>query len=465
MALDILRGTQTPENIPAVLDVPPVPMFDWRQLRHWNLSEDALPKGSIVINKEVTLWDFRYYIIGALVFCLAETALIIFLFVQRRRKKVAEESLRKAEEKYRNIFEGSVEGIFETSPQGQPLTANPALARILGYDSPDEFISFIQDSAHQVFADPDKRAEYVGLLEKQDVVLGFECEFLRRDGTKIWASINSRRVCGPDGKTLFYSGFMEDITDRKRVEETLRQRNQYIETVLEQAPIGFAIHTIDDGVARFVSARFEEIYGVRRGTLDSHYTFFDKVWPNHPDLREEIRHRVVADMASGDARRMCWENVPVPLRSGETRYITAMNIPVLDQNLMVSTVQDVTKEVRAENALKESELRFRQVAENIGDFIWEVDAKGLYRYTSPSVEKILGYKPDELIGKKHFYDLFAPEVREELKASRFQSVCRKAIVPGFPESEREQRGKGCASGDQRGAGTGCRRESGGVSRG
>jgi len=70
-----------------------------------------------------------------------------------------------------------------------------------------------------------------------------------------------------------------------------------------------------------------------------------------------------------------------------------------------------------EEALRESEERFRQVAESVGDFIWEVDAKGLYRYTSPSVERILGYRPDELIGKKYFYDLLAPEVREKLKAA------------------------------------------------
>ena len=561
LALDILGGTRTPDNIPAVLDVSPVPMFDWRQLRHWNLNEGALPKGSIVINKKLTFWDFKYYILGFLAFCVGETALIVILVAQRRRKKLAEASLRqkteeqdqffnvtldllgiantdgyflrlnpaiervlgytreelmsrpfldfvhpddldrtreavsalrsqqklfsfenryrckdgtyrwlewssapvgkliyaaardvterkqaeellrKAGEKYRGIFEGALEGIYEASPQGKPLTANASLVKMLGYDSPAEFTSVIQDTATQLFADPGKRREYVELLEKQGVVLGFECEFLRRDGRKIWVSINSRRVPGPDGKTLYYSGFLEDITERKRAEEALQQRNQYIETVLEQAPIGFAVHTIDDGVGRFVSARFEEIYGVRRGTIDSHYTFFDNVWPNHPDLREEIRRRVVADMTSGDARRMRWENVPVPLPSGETRYITAMNIPLLDHNLMVSTVQDVTERVRAENALRESELRFRQVAESVGDFIWEVDMDGLYRYTSPSVEKILGYRPDELVGKRHFYDLFAPEVREGLKAAAFRVFAARESFRAFPNQNLSREGK------------------------
>ncbi|HSB06156.1 MAG TPA: ATP-binding protein, partial [Thermodesulfobacteriota bacterium] len=234
LAIDILKGVKTLDEVPPVLDVPSVPMFDWKQLRRWKLSEAALPKGSIVINREVTFWDFKYYFAGGLALCLLESLLIAGLLLQRRRRRVAEESVRKTEEKYRSIFEGAVEGISESSPQGQILTANPALARMLGYDSPGEYISAIYDPAHQVFADPGKRAEYVGLLEKQDVLMGFECELLRRDGRKIWASINSRRVCGPDGKTLYYSGFFEDITEHKRADEELRKHRDHLEEMVKE---------------------------------------------------------------------------------------------------------------------------------------------------------------------------------------------------------------------------------------
>jgi PAS domain S-box-containing protein len=224
LGLEILRsGIQNAAGLPKNIEVRPIPMYDGRQLKRWGLNPSALPKGSIVMNKEFTLWDFKYYIIGALVFCLLETALIIILIAQRRRRKSAEESLRKTEEKYRDIFEGAVEGIFEASPEGKTLMANPALAKMLGYGSPGELISTVQDSAHQLFADPEKRVEFVGLLENQRVVLGFECEFFRRDRAKIWVSLNARRVCGPDGKTLYYSGFTEDITERKHAEDALRQ--------------------------------------------------------------------------------------------------------------------------------------------------------------------------------------------------------------------------------------------------
>ncbi len=234
LGLDILRGGPTAKQVPDVLDVPCVPMFDWRELKRWDLSETALPKGSIVINRETTLWDFKYYIFGALVFCLLETALIIFLIIQRRRKEAAEESLRKAEEKYHGIFEGAVEGIFETSQDGQPLTANPAMAKILGYASPEEFISSVQDAANQVWVDPNERAEYVRLMEEQNILLNFECQLWRKDWTKIWASINGRRVCGADGQTLFYSGFIEDITERKRAEEELHKHREHLEEMIRE---------------------------------------------------------------------------------------------------------------------------------------------------------------------------------------------------------------------------------------
>jgi PAS domain S-box-containing protein len=87
---------------------------------------------------------------------------------------------------------------------------------------------------------------------------------------------------------------------------------------------------------------------------------------------------------------------------------------------------------RADEALYQSEERFRQVAETVGDFIWEVDAFGLYTYTSPSVERILGYTPSELEGKIHFYDLFLPAVREELKTAASQTFSARQPIRAFP---------------------------------
>ncbi len=221
LVLDILGGAKSPDNVSASLEVPPIPMFDWQQLRRWKLSEAALPKGSIVINRESTLWDHRYYIIGALAFCLAQTLLILYLIVQTRRKRRAEDSTIDAEGKYRRIFDGALEGIFEASAEGRCLTANPAVVKMLGYETEDEVRLSITDSANQLWVDPGERAKFTRLIEEQDVVLGYETKVWRKDRTTIWVSISGRRVRGPDGKTLLYSAFVEDISERKRAEDEI----------------------------------------------------------------------------------------------------------------------------------------------------------------------------------------------------------------------------------------------------
>jgi PAS domain S-box-containing protein len=109
--------------------------------------------------------------------------------------------------------------------------------------------------------------------------------------------------------------------------------------------------------------------------------------------------------------------------------------------LLGEILVNAQKRWNADAALRKSEERFRHVAENVSDFVWEVDAKGLYRYTSPAVEKILGYTPDDLIGKMHFYDLFAPDIREELKAAAFNVFAVKASFRSFPNPNVRKDGK------------------------
>lgn len=236
--LEILRGTRVGKDVPNVLEVPQLNAFDWRQVRHWNLDEGALPKGSIIINREFTLWDLRHYMAGGLAFIIAQSGLITGLLVQRRRRRSAEASLRAAEEKYRTLFTSALEGIYETSPQGQFLTVNPALAKMLGYDSPEEVISSVRDVAHQVWADPNERADYLRLLDQQNVTRGHECQFLRKDGTKFWVSLHTRRVPGPDGQALRYTGFAEDITERKLAEQAVEERLRF-EVMLSNISSGF----------------------------------------------------------------------------------------------------------------------------------------------------------------------------------------------------------------------------------
>ena len=136
-------------------------------------------------------------------------------------RKQAEEGLRQAEEKYRSIFENAIEGIFQTTLDGRYLSANPALARIYGYESAAELMAQIRDIKRQLYVDPNHRVEFLRAIEEHGSVSEFESEVYRADGTTIWVSENGRAVRDAGGNLLYYEGTVEDITLRKIAEDKL----------------------------------------------------------------------------------------------------------------------------------------------------------------------------------------------------------------------------------------------------
>jgi two-component system, NarL family, sensor histidine kinase UhpB len=138
-------------------------------------------------------------------------------------QREAEEERRRAEEKYRSIFENAVEGIFQSTVDGRFLTANPAMARIFGYGSPEELLGAISNIRDQLYVEPGRREDFYQLALRDGFVSGFEIQMQRKDGTLVWVAANARAVYDADGSISGYEGTLEDITERKRAEEALRE--------------------------------------------------------------------------------------------------------------------------------------------------------------------------------------------------------------------------------------------------
>jgi len=135
----------------------------------------------------------------------------------------AQKKIIQGEQKYRSIFENAVEGIFQTTPEGRYISANPALAKMFGYDSPEQVINEIDDLSKQGYVNPEDRERYKKDIEERGVVIGFETQHYKKDGSVIWTLINARSLKDESGKVLYYEGTIEDITSRKQAEESLKQ--------------------------------------------------------------------------------------------------------------------------------------------------------------------------------------------------------------------------------------------------
>lgn len=130
---------------------------------------------------------------------------------------------------YRDMFENAVWGIFQTTEDGRYLTANPALARIYGYDTAEEMLGALTDIGRQLYVDPARREDFIRMMKEDGVVRGFESEVHHRAGGTIWISENCRAVRNTAGTLLYYEGMVEDITQRKRGEAELRAAKQAAE--------------------------------------------------------------------------------------------------------------------------------------------------------------------------------------------------------------------------------------------
>jgi len=146
--------------------------------------------------------------------------------------KQAEAALRQAEERYRSIFENTVEGLFQMTPGGHYLSANPGLARIYGYNYPEELIANITNINQQLYVDDQRWAEFLALMQADEKVSNFESQVYRKDGSVIWISENAHVVRDVKGELLYYEGSVVDITKRKVWEEALRYEQERTEQLL-----------------------------------------------------------------------------------------------------------------------------------------------------------------------------------------------------------------------------------------
>ncbi|MCF8242902.1 MAG: PAS domain S-box protein, partial [Melioribacteraceae bacterium] len=343
-------------------------------------------------------------------------------------RKIMEEKLKESEDKYRRIFENAQIGIFRTRfSDGKLIMANQKMAELFGYNTIKGALKYYKTSAHYV--DQNARKKMMDMLIKNGRFDNYEAALTRRDGTVRWFRYSGFLY---ESKEII-EGVAIDITERKEFEEKLQKRNAFIQTVMDSLPIGIALNTINAGEAFYMNRKFEKIYGWSKKDILNISVFFEKVYPDKK-YREKLKERINADLKSSDPTKMHWENCIVTHKDGSKHVVDAQNIPLFEQNTMVSTVIDVTAQKEAEKLLKESEEKYRMLIENQTDLVVKISVDGRFEFVSRTYCEMFGKSENELIGKR-----FMPLVHKDDRHSTEQEM-KKLFTPPY-KCSMEQRAK------------------------
>ncbi len=286
-----------------------------------------------------------------------ETGIRIASLLNISARVKAEKAIMASEEKFKSIFEYSNTGIVIGSIDGDLLDANDEFIQMLGY-SKEELLK----KNYSEFTHPEDLESEVKFFD--ELIKGkrenyrIEKRYINSSNEIVWVDFSIAPRRNEKGEIDFLIGMVKDMTDRVMFQQELIVQNDFIQKILDNLPIGVATNSINDGAAGYMNAKFEEIYGWASTEIPSINDFFEKVYPDE-EYKKQIKERVMNDIQSGDPSRMHWEDIQITRSDGAQRTINAINIPLEDQNMMVSTVVDVTdlKETqeRLINAKEEAE--------------------------------------------------------------------------------------------------------------
>jgi len=319
------------------------------------------------------------------------------------------DALNRSEEKYRNIFENAQEGIFQTYVDGTYRSANPTLAKMYGFESPEELMKSRTDISKEVYSDPNERGKFLKMMKKQGFVRGYEYEVKRKDGSLIWFYEDARAIKDEHGQIQYFEGFVVDITARKQAEDTLRNSEEKYRAVVDNGFEGILIINFEGTILfanpslikNFEYENLDEIIGK---------SVFNFIAPESiPQAIEDL-----TQMAQGMKLDVA-HYFGITSKGNKIRFESIGKI--IDYNGIkadIISVRDITAKKQAEEALQKSEEKYRAIFENVQDVFFQTDLSGTICEISPSIKHFSDFSRDEVIGTPVSDLYYYPDEREIL---------------------------------------------------
>ncbi len=286
------------------------------------------------------------------------------------RRRIA----REAETRYRTLFEGVPVGLYRATLSGQVLDANPALLQLLGFSSRESLMAM---NLREVYVDPKARRSFLERLEREGEVHDMELQWKRYGGQIITVRKGARPVRDTSGRLLHYEGVVEDITERKRARQELQESNQFRQEIISGAGEGIVVYDRDLRLIIW-NQYMERMTGLASGQVVGR-----KPLEIFPFLREQGLDRLLERALGGDTASSSDVPYTIP-QTGRSGWLIATYGPHRDAAGqivgVIGIVHDVTERRRAEQALRESEERFRRMADAAPVMIWTDDAQGMTNY-------------------------------------------------------------------------------------
>jgi PAS domain S-box-containing protein len=331
-------------------------------------------------------------------------------------RKRAEKALHESEERFRSLVENATVGIYRTTPDGRILMANPALVKMMGYES---FEKLAARNLEEEGFEPDyTREEFKSELERDGEIKALEASWKRHDGTILFVRESAHAIRDSNGKVLFYDGIVEDVTERTRSEEA----RAYLASIVESSDDAIIGKTCE-GVVQSWNTGAERLYG---------YTATEIIGQSvlvlvASDRREEVEG-FLDRIRKGEVVE---HHETVGVRKDGRRIDVSLTLsPLRNSRGEVTGASSIARDITERKGAQESLLRLRQAVDASGEVVFMTDREGIITSVNPEFTRLYGYTPEEVVGKATPRILKSGNMSGDDYARFWNAIQEKRVVRG-----------------------------------